>query len=113
MKKGYALYTVDLALIESLNVIWKHARLLKDLAFEEVSSTVEDLCRVYDGLNVIKARDLTVESMQIAISHNLNIYDALYIAASMKTSGTLYSADQKLCKNANEFTSTKILKPKT
>ncbi|MGA2386599.1 MAG: type II toxin-antitoxin system VapC family toxin [Candidatus Bathyarchaeia archaeon] len=113
LKKGYALYTIDLALIETLNVIWKHARLIKDLELEEVNSTIEDLTRIYDGLNVIASRDLAAESMQIALSRNLSIYDALYVAASERMNGTLYTADQKLCTNANEVTNIRVLKPKS
>ncbi len=84
--------------------------LLKDLKIEEINSTIEDLTRVYDGLNVIPARELTVESMQVALKHKVSIYDALYIAAAEKINGTLYTADQKLFSSAKEVTSTKILK---
>jgi len=104
LKKGFALYTVDLALIEGLNVIWKHAALLKDIRLEEINSAVEDLTIVYDGLNIVPARELTTESVQIALKHNLSIYDALYIAASEKINGTLYTADQKLCNIAKKVT---------
>ncbi len=86
--------------------------LLKDLKLGEVNSTIEDLTRVYDGLNVISARELTGESVQIALKLDVSIYDALYIAAAEKINGTLYTADQKLCNSAKEVTSTKILNPK-
>jgi predicted nucleic acid-binding protein len=85
--------------------------LLKDLKLEEINSTIEDLTRVYDGLNVISARELTSESMQLALKHDVSIYDALYIAAAEKINGTLYTADQKLCNSAKEVASTIILKP--
>jgi len=86
--------------------------LFRDLELEEVNSAMEDLNRIYDGLNVITTRDLTAESMQIALNLNLSIYDALYIAASEKMNGTLYTADQKLCNVANKVTNTRMLKPK-
>lgn len=87
--------------------------MIKDLELEEVNSTIEDLTRIYDGLNVIASRDLAAESMQIALSRNLSIYDALYVAASERMNGTLYTADQKLCTNANEVTNIRVLKPKS
>jgi len=34
LKDGYSLYTVDIALAESLNAIWKHARIQRDLEIE-------------------------------------------------------------------------------
>jgi predicted nucleic acid-binding protein len=113
LKKGYALYTVDLALAEGLNVIWKHASLLRDLEPEEANSAAEDLTRIYDGLHAIATRELTAESMQVALTQNISIYDSLYIAAAQKTNSTLYTADQKLCTEANRITSTKLLKPKS
>ena len=113
MKKGYTLYTVDLALAECLNVIWKHANLLLDLKAEEAKSAVEDLIKVYDGLNIITTREITEETMNIALIQNVTVYDALYIAVAQKVNGTLYTADQKLCTTANTITNSKLLKPPT
>jgi predicted nucleic acid-binding protein len=103
---------VDVALSEGLNVIWKHAILLKDLELEDVNSAVEDLNRVYDGLNVIRAREIADESMQVAITQKITVYDSMYIAAAQKMNSTLYSADQKLCACANQIANTKVLKSK-
>ena len=112
IEKGQTLHTVDIALAESLNVIWKHANLIKDLKHEEARRTIEDLIRIYDGLSVITTRDITQETAQIALSQNITIYDALFIAAAQKLNGTLYTADQKLCAIANKTTNSKLLKPK-
>jgi len=112
LKKGYALQTIDLALAESLNVIWKHASVLKDLKAEEANPAAEDLIRIYDGLNIIAAREIAAEAMPIALTRNISIYDSLYIAGAQKMSSTLYTADQKLCHVANESVNTKPLKLK-
>jgi predicted nucleic acid-binding protein len=111
LKKGYTLYTVDLALAECLNVIWKHANLLSDLKAEDAKSAVEDLVKVYDGLNIITTREFTTETINTALTQNITAYDALYIATAQKVNGTLYTADQKLCTTANTTTNTKLLKP--
>jgi len=112
LKKGYTLYTVDLALTEGLNAIWKHAGVLKDLKAEEANAAVEDLTRIYDGLDIIAAREITAEAMHVALTQNITVYDALYIAAAQKTNGILYTADQKLHDAANGITNTKLLKQK-
>jgi predicted nucleic acid-binding protein len=112
LKKGYALHTVDLALAECLNVIWKHAKVLKDLKAEEANPAAEDLTRIYDGLNIIAAREIAAEAMHVALTQNVSVYDALYIAAAQKLNGTLYTADQKLCNAANGSVNTKPLKTK-
>jgi predicted nucleic acid-binding protein len=110
LKKGYTLYTVDLALAEGLNAIWKHAGVLKDLKVEEANPAAEDLTRIYDGLNIIAAREVTTEAMHVALTQNITVYDALYIAAAQKTNSTLYTADRKLHEAANGITNTKLLK---
>ena len=71
LKKGYTLCTVDIALVECLNVIWKHTNLLKDLTPEEASLAVEDLTKLYDGLTITTTRELKDEAMHIAISQNM------------------------------------------
>ena len=103
---------MDIALTESLSVIWKHANLIKDLKPEEATSTIEDLIRIYNGLNIVTTREITQETTQIALTQNITIYDALFIAAAQKLNGTLYTADQKLCTTANKTTNSKLLKPK-
>jgi predicted nucleic acid-binding protein len=113
LKKGYTLYTVDLALAECLNVLWKHANLLSDLKAEDAKSAVEDLIKVYDDLNIVTAREIAIETLKIAFTQNVTVYDELYIAVSLKVNGTLYTADQKLCTTANTITNSKLLKPTT
>ena len=91
----------------------KHANLLSDLKTEDTKSTLEDLIKVYDGLNIVTSRDIAEETLNIAQTQNVTVYDALYIAAAQKISGTLYTADQKLAATANTTTNTKLLKPPT
>jgi predicted nucleic acid-binding protein len=109
IKKGYVLCTVDFALTECLNVIWKHANLLHDL--EDYSATVQDLLAIYDDLTIIPARTITEETINIATTKNISAYDATYIAATQKLGGKLYTTDKKLATTANTITTTKLLKP--
>jgi predicted nucleic acid-binding protein len=112
LKKMYTLYSVDIALAESLNVIWKHTNILKDLTPEETNPTIEDLTKIYDELNIITTREIKEETIHIALSQNITVYDSLYIAATQKLNGTLYTADQKLFTVANRITNSKLLKSK-
>jgi predicted nucleic acid-binding protein len=112
LKRGYPLHTVDLALAEGLNVVWKHANILKDLKPEEVKAAAEDFTKIFDRLKIVTARELAEKAMVIALEQNITVYDALYIAVAQKLQGTLYTADQKLHTTANKITNTKLLKPK-
>jgi len=112
MKKGYTLHTVDIALAEGLNAIWKHANLIKDLKKEETKPTTQDLTKIYDEIGTLTTRELTEEAMDIALTQNITIYDSLYIAATQKLNGTLYTADQKLHNTTNKITNSKLLRTK-
>jgi predicted nucleic acid-binding protein len=104
-----ALHTLDLALTECVNIIWKHTTLLKDIA--DPNKTVEDLIAIYDRLTTTPSRTITEETLNIATAKNITVYDATYIALTQKLNGTLYTADQKLATTANTITRTKLLKP--
>jgi len=111
LKDGYSLYTVDIALAESLNAIWKHARIHRDLEMEEAESAIQDLTKIYDAINILETRELSNEAAEISLTKGITIYDSLYIAATMKLKATLYTADQKLCNISKELVTSKLLKP--
>ncbi len=108
-EKGYSVYTVDFALTEALNVVWKHGKIFKDLDEEKVNSTVQDLVKLYDGLNIVLAREIAAESIKTALRQDMSAYVALFVTATEKLNGTLFTSDQKLQKNANQV-SIKLLK---
>ena len=108
LKKGYSLCTVDIALAECLNVIWKHTNLLKDIDPKEASLAVEDLTRLYDDLTITSTRELKDQAIHIALTQNITVYDALFIAAAQKINATLYTADKKLCEKTNKLIKSKL-----
>ena len=109
LKKGCTLCTVDIAFAECLNVLWKHTNLLKDLTVEETGLAVEDLTKLYGGFAVTLTIELKDAAMHIAISQNLTVYDALFIAAAQKMSATLFTADRNLCAKASKQVKSKLL----
>ena len=111
LKDGYSLYTVDIALAESLNAIWKHARIHRDLEMEEAESAIQDLTKIYDAINILETKELSNEAAEISLTKGITIYDSLYIAAAMRLKATLYTADQKLCSISKELVISKLLKP--
>ena len=85
--------------------------MLTDLNVEDTKSAVEYLLEIYGRLNIVGTRDIAGETMTIAQTIKVPVYDALYIALAQRENGTLYTADQKLCKAANTITNAKLLKP--
>ena len=96
IEENFSLYTIDIALAESLNALWKHVKLHRDLQKREAESAAKDLKELYDSLNVITTRELLDEAVEIALTWDITVYDSLYVTAAKKLRATLYTADQKL-----------------
>lgn len=111
MEKGHLLYTVDNALAECLNVIWKHATLLRDLSVGDTKTAIHYLLLMFNRLNVTKTPDIAEQTMAIAQTLKVPVYDALYIALAEKEKGTLYTTDKKLATIAGTIITVKLLKP--
>jgi predicted nucleic acid-binding protein len=110
-KKGYDFCTVDIALAEGLNALWKHCCLVKDLKTDEARVAADDFAKIFLGLNIVPTSDLHEAAMEIALTHNIAPYDSLYAAASKKLGGTLYTADQKLYTVACKIANSTLLRP--
>lgn len=107
--EGYDLYTVDIALSEGLNAIWKHVKVHKDLNPEHARAAVTDLVEIYGKLRVLATRELCEEALERALASDVTVYDALYMAAAEKLRGQLYTADQKLYDEARKITGSILL----
>ena len=104
------LITIDLAIYEACNGLWKLATLLKTLTLKDA----QDIATV---LNELTAQNLIqpISFVSIDLAHTLDIaqkaqvtfYDASYIAAAQNIKATLATEDQKLLKAANKFVRTR------
>ena len=112
LREGFSPYTVDLALAESLNALWKHVRLHGDLEAGDARSAVKDLTVIYDGLKVLTARELSEEAMDLALNQKITVYDSLYIAAARRLKATLYTADRKLYDASKRVAAAELLEPR-
>jgi predicted nucleic acid-binding protein len=110
LKRRFNLHTVDVALAESLNAIWKHTNIHRDLNPHDAEAAVRDLIRIHSKLEVLATSELAEETTAIAQSQNITIYDGLYIAATLKLNATLLTSDQKLYGTASSLTNTELLK---
>ncbi|MEM2939887.1 MAG: type II toxin-antitoxin system VapC family toxin [Candidatus Bathyarchaeia archaeon] len=104
LEGGFNLSTIDLALPEALNALWKHAKLSGALDENETLNAAEDLIQIYSRLNIIESKMLYREALEMALNLNITVYDALYIAAARKSGAKLYTADRKLKDAASRYT---------
>ena len=111
LEEGCSLYAVDIALIEGLNAIWKHAKLYKALKESEALSAAKDLAEIYDGLNILTVRELLEEAIKLALKLGITVYDSVQVAAAQKLKATLYTADQKLHNISKNIVASELLTP--
>lgn len=111
LEEGCSLYAVDMALIEGLNAIWKHAKLYGALNDDEALSAARDLAEIYDNLNILTTRDLLEEAIGLALKRSITVYDSLQVAAARKLKAILYTADQKLYNASKNIVASELLAP--
>ena len=86
--------TLDFALVEVLNAVWKsyiankitqtQARFLQ----EEIERSLNE-----EIFEILRSWDLSSRALQLSIKHNLAIYDSLFIAACLRTHNSLLTLD--------------------
>lgn len=95
--ENYDLITVDLAFAEVANVAWKRVVFFNES--KEVALKALKICAdfISGACEVIGVEELMEDALEIAIVHQITVYDSLYIAASEREKVPLLTADGKLC----------------
>jgi predicted nucleic acid-binding protein len=109
LRDGCTPYTVDAALAEALNALWKHVKIHGDLKPEEALLAAQDLRKIWDRLNIIPTSELSEESLDIAVTLNVAVYDSLYVAAARKVKARLYTADKRLFEVSKNMVESELL----
>ncbi len=90
--------TLDLALYESLNALWKEHHLLKRLSRDLLAEYVDILLRIFEVIDVKTVADLEREVLENAIRYYLTVYDSSYITYASENDLVLVTDDAKLAK---------------
>jgi predicted nucleic acid-binding protein len=98
--------TLDLAVYESLNAIWKEYKLLGNLDLETARLLVEVLQRVFSIMPLESIEGFEEEVFQLATKENLTVYDAAYLFIAIKNNLTLVSDDKRLLNKASGYVKT-------
>lgn len=101
-------YTLDLAMKEVANAIWKRVFLLKDMDIKRAFMILNDLfdmklLRVEPQDNYLKL------AFEIAINTGTALYDSLFIAQAFSKNAILITADKKQYKITSELGLASIL----
>ena len=91
--------TVDIALAEALNAVWKHNVAIKDLSDQKAEVAGSEILEFWENLNKISSNLIADKARRIAKTHKLTIYDSLYVAAAMKSETMLLTFDGAIKEN--------------
>jgi predicted nucleic acid-binding protein len=110
LREGCQLHTVDLALPEAMNALWKHVTIHRDLDEKQAEHVLEDLQKIWESLSVVSSHEVGKKAFQIAVSNSMALYDALFIAAAIHQSAKLFTADGKLFKASEKQADSLLLR---
>jgi predicted nucleic acid-binding protein len=91
--------TLDLALVEVANTLWKHVHLLRRIpesAYAVLRGAVKPL--VYSAARVLRADELLEDALDNAVKLGITVYDSLYVTLALREGCELATFDDKLRK---------------
>lgn len=94
--EGEKISTVDLALSESVNVLWKRTFLTGELSESSCLEAAEDLLALIRRMDIHSSSKFIVDALNNALKHGITVYDSLYLALALKTGADLATFDDKL-----------------
>ena len=103
------LHTIDLAVYETGNSLWKLSSLLKTIGLEDANEVLEVLRELVRRriIEITRFDKLDLRRiMKLATDENTTFYDASYIAAAETLNAVLVTEDKELRKKAENYVST-------
>jgi predicted nucleic acid-binding protein len=88
--------TVDLAYTEVSNAAWKRAVHAGNDPGAVKTSLDNAISFIRESCEVIPAQDLITPAWDLSCNHRITIYDALFVAASIRCNAPLVTADTRL-----------------
>jgi len=97
-------YTLELAVKEVANAIWRRATLIKDIGSEKALVLLSDLLELKKRVLIVEPQDqYLTQALEIAIKEGITVYDALFIAQAIVKQATLVSSDRDQCQVAEKL----------
>ena len=95
--------TLDLAFVESYNVVWKHSKVLKNLSEREEVLALKALDELEGLTEQLLAKEYLKKAYEIAKSFKVTVYDSVYVAACEEEGLRLVTRDSKQAKAAEDL----------
>ena len=89
-------YTLNLAIKEVTNAIWRRAKLMGDLSEEKSTALLGKLISAKRYLLRVEPQELYLkQAFKISLKFDLTIYDSLFIALAHSKAAVLVTTDKK------------------
>ena len=92
MYAGDQLYIPEFSLLECANVLWKEVR-FRGLSQTNAEEIIAELLKL--PFQIVPVKNLLPRALQIGLTHQLAIYDSLYIALALDLNFPLITVDDK------------------
>ncbi len=91
--------TIELSIKELGNALWKkvNQRLFQKESAVEVLTEFQRICKFFDQRKYLK------RAFEIAVTHNITIYDSLFIAAAVAENCELVTSDRRQAEISKEL----------
>lgn len=97
-------YTLNIAVKEVANAIWRRVTLLGDISIEKALMLLDNLLELKNALLIVEPQDPYLnQALRIAIENKITIYDALFIAQAIAKQAILTSSDEEQCRIAEKL----------
>lgn len=106
VKAFYNGYTLDLAIYEVTNAIWKECCLLKNIQANTALKLIELISKIFSIMSLYTIRGHEEKVLDLAIKEGITVYDASYIYVAADNKLTLVTDDKKLANVARKYTDT-------
>ncbi|MDE1822760.1 MAG: type II toxin-antitoxin system VapC family toxin [Candidatus Micrarchaeota archaeon] len=101
--RGEPILTVDIMLAESVNGLWKHLMVLKDIDENQFETAYKNLLALWNSTEIIPTEILIDKARQIAKRHMLTIYDSLYVSLSLLNNAPILSCDSAILEKSEKI----------
>lgn len=98
-------WTLDLALYEVGNAVWKQVYLHKNLTTDEGRTALDALAGVVERIRKTPVED-PLRVLELAVAEGITYYDAAYLHAALKDDKTLVTDDENLHTVAKKYVET-------
>ncbi len=89
-------YTLDLAIEEVANAIWRRVTLIGDVSLEKALAILGDLLELKRiALRVEPQDPYLSQVLKIAVENRVTVYDSLFIAQAIAKKATLITSDER------------------